>query len=401
MTRVGPSRALGIVGALVIVLALTQWMLMPEGYAVPSTHTAGPAGLSALYLTAVDLGLPVDRWERPFDPLPRRVAAPTALVVVAPSLPLRPAEAEWLEAWVRDGGRLLYVSDGFGDEFLQRFGLVTHLGCVSVDEPSQAPEACFPPDPALSGAARLLVEGTPSEAVRHWYSLSFEDGEAEPGEVILPASDGDFAAARFLLGDGELIVLSDAEEIGNATLADGGGAVLIMRSLAHLARGETLWFDEYHHGHDARPSLHAQAAGFLVGTDLGGGLLQLALVLIVALAAAGARFGSPIEPEAAVRRSALEHVDALAAAYQGADARRRAARLMRESLRLRLRLRSAAGLDVWLAHLATARPDLGESIAVVRRPDTLADDAALVRFACAVDTLVDTLLEEDRHAARR
>jgi hypothetical protein len=320
-------------------------------------------------------------------------------VVVAPSLPLRDAEAAWLEGWVRQGGRLLYVADGYSDAFLKRLGLGGALGCRSVDEEPwpDGPAACVLPDAALSETARMLVGETPSEATAEWEGLSFEDTTHEPAELLLTADDGTIAAARFLPGDGEVVVLSDAEQIGNGSLADGGGAVLVLRALAHLAHGETIWFDEYHHGHDARTSLHAEAAGFLVGTDVGGGVLQLMVVLIAALAAAGARFGSPIEPETAVRRSALEHVGALAAAYQGAHARGRAARLMREGLRLRLRLRSAAALDAWLARFAAACPDVAGPIDVVRRPDALADDAALIGYANAIDTL----LEEDSHAARR
>lgn len=395
MSRFSSTQLIAAVGVLVAMLAVAQWMLAPEGTGLASTHGTGRLGLRALYLTADELALPVDRWQRPLHPLPRDVAAPAVLVIAAPALPLRPAEAEWLDGWMRDGGRLLYVADGSGDEFLERLGVSRYHACRSTDD---APDvaACFVPGTGLSETARMLVDGTPFEASSDWSPLSFDEPARASAEVLLPADHGGFAAAYFRHGEGEAVVLSDVDELMNGELADAGGTTLVMRALAHLSRGDTVWFDEYHHGHDDRPSLHASAAGFLVGTDLGGGLLQLGLVLVAAVAAAGARFGSPIEPMTATRRSALEHVDALAAAYQGAHARRRAARLLREALRLRLRLRTVAALDDWLDALALVRTDLAETIAVVRHPDALATDDALVGFAHAVDIL----LQEDPHAAR-
>jgi len=396
MRRLSSTQLVGVVAGLVMALAAVQWLLTPQGARSATTHASSPAGLRALHLAAEELGLSVDRWQRPLHPLPRDVEAPRALAVVAPRDELRATEAAALESWVRAGGRLFYVTT-WADPFVAGLGLVEGRGCRSFpNAPEHDDGECLVSEPVRSDVGRALVGGTVTEAAYEWPSFSFDDQEAEAGEILLASKTGDFAAARFVLGDGEVILLSAAEQLRNGTLGDGGAARFAVRALAHLARGETLWFDEYHHGYDTRTSLAVEAAGFLVGTDAGGALLQLGLVLIALVAAAGARFGSPIAPESGARRSSLEHVEALAAAYQGAGARRRAAWLLRETLRLRLRLSASGALDAFLTRLASARPDLGDAIGVVRAPDAVTDDAGLVRFAAAVDTL----FQEDLHAAR-
>jgi len=399
MTRAGSPVAVGVAGAVVALLTLVVWLTRPAPLVPATTHGGGEAGLRTLYLLAGELGLRVERWERPFFPPPRVLAMPSVLVVAAPALSLRPTEAAWLLDWVYDGGRLLYVAGDDDDELLDRLGVAKRMSPRSEDEDRIAEQeitVCAPPDPSLSDDARALVEGTAPYAVLDWYALADVAGPRMPREVLLRDGRGDLVAARLPHGAGELLLLSDVDGLTNAKLADAGAMLLVARMLAYVARGEPLYFDEYHHGFDARQSLPRATAGFLARTDLGWGIVQMMLVLAGALAAAGVRLGSPLEPATARRRSSLEHVDALAAAYRGAGARRRAAHLLREGLRLRVRLPSAAALDDWLDALARARPALAAAAATVRAPTALTDDQALVGFARAVDAV----LQEDRHAFR-
>jgi hypothetical protein len=155
--------------------------------------------------------------------------------------------------------------------------------------------------------------------------------------------------------------------------------------------------DEYHHGYRSTGSLGAAALDWSTRSPWGWAVWQLIAVGVLALVAAGIRFGPIREAIQRRRRSPLEHVRALATALAAAHGHDVAVRLMIQGLRRRL---SRGGrpaptdLDTWLTGLRpSVRTPRGldalETLtAATRRPPDA--DSVLVA-ANAVETLWEEL----------
>lgn len=186
--------------------------------------------------------------------------------------------------------------------------------------------------------------------------------------------------------EGRIIALADAEPLSNRFAGEAPLAALAVRAaIAWTSPGDTVFFDEFSQGLGASRSPARATVDFLVGTPVGRASLHLGLVVLLAFFCAGLRFGTPLAPQDDARRSALEHVTALAAVYERAQARETAAVLMLG------RLARASGLppprdlrdaERLLARLEqrTARP----SLQLIRR-GLAASPMDLIRVAQGID----------------
>jgi hypothetical protein len=155
--------------------------------------------------------------------------------------------------------------------------------------------------------------------------------------------------------------------------------------------------EELHHGYEISGSLAGATLDWSLRTPWGWAVWQLAIVGLIALLAAGVRFGPVRTAIVRRRRSPLEHVRALATALAAAQGHDTAARLLVQGLRRRL---SRAGapprrdLDTWLDGLAPSlrtergRAALDELVTLTRRP---AGTDGVLRAATAVETLWEEL----------
>jgi hypothetical protein len=190
----------------------------------------------------------------------------------------------------------------------------------------------------------------------------------------------------FGLGSGRVLAFSDVAPLTNESLRDGGVALLFAR-IAEAAVGDSgiIEFDEYHQGYRAGGGPWAALRAFL-GTPAGNGVVQLGVAGLLVLLLAARRFGEPHRAAPPRRRSPLEHVEALATAYQRAGARQTARRLLLEGLQRRLgrRPRLQSGGE-------TAPPPGIERSAAGQRLVAAWErgaDAELVTLAQAVDDVV-------------
>jgi len=406
--------ALVAVAILITVLALLRSRGREEEFADvrPSTFFPGKAGLGALYLGAEGLGLPVKRWMRPFA---RERGAPElhALAVVATDEPLTATEATWLRTWVEDGGRLFYVPRPEGDDrFLDSLGLrflfsrSREARKFSFTVPKKVELADTPalraaPDAGgvISPEALRLLEGTPERVLGFPMFLDAETPEADRTQVLLTDGASGTAAALLTLGRGRAVVFSHALGITNGSIVESGAAPLCLRALADLSAGETLWFDEFHHGFDEGGGVGRTTWRFLRTDRIGWALDQLALLGVTAVFFAGLRLGRPEPPSRTRRRSSLEHVSALAAAYSSAGSRERPAALLLEGLRLRLGARTKEGILERLSAIAAREPATADSVAeIVRALGPGGGDADLPRLARAIDRVVAALGERGPRA---
>ena len=156
-------------------------------------------------------------------------------------------------------------------------------------------------------------------------------------------------------------------------------------------------FDEYHHGFDASRSLSGATWDWTLRTPWGWAVLQLGAVGVLALLAAGVRFG-PIRPGIARRRrSPLEHVRALATALAAARGHDVAIGLIVQGLRRRLSRAGRAGrsgIAAWLDELdgAVRTPRGREALTTLRQVTARpASGEDVLRAANAVETLWEEL----------
>jgi hypothetical protein len=191
------------------------------------------------------------------------------------------------------------------------------------------------------------------------------------------------AVALFRIGDGRVFAWSDATVLVNGALRDGDAALLFVRAAEDIvAAGGELYFDEYHHGYrEARP-LHALAE-VLTGTGWGRAVLQALVACVALLLLAGARFGAPIREHDTRRRSPIEHMMALAGAYERAGARRPARRLLLAGMERRLGRRVLSADRT--APAALEGTDAGRRL---KEEWERGEDADLADFAGALDDYV-------------
>jgi hypothetical protein len=134
------------------------------------------------------------------------------------------------------------------------------------------------------------------------------------------------------------------------------------------AHRSILVFDEYHHGYGMHPGSLRAVGRYLTGTASGHVLVQALAAGLVLLLAVAPRPIVPRDPERVVRRSPLEHADALAHAYAEVGATRSVTAHLVDGVRRRVGRRVAPSADneSFLRTLASTRPALGEDAARVQ-----------------------------------
>ncbi|HET7583752.1 MAG TPA: DUF4350 domain-containing protein [Gemmatimonadaceae bacterium] len=204
----------------------------------------------------------------------------------------------------------------------------------------------------------------------------------------------------FPYGRGRIVMVADADLLRNGSLRRGAPAVLAVRMLEWLSPSGSrrLVFDEYHYG----LHLNAEPTGplavmydALAHTPAGRTTLQLLAAGLVLLLALGVRAIRPREQGVVERRSPVEHVGALASAYQQVDATRTATRLLVRGLRRR---RHAAALatqddDAYLEALAVRYPQVRDDVARLRSAlDAPVSTSELAALGHSIDH-IDRILE--------
>ncbi len=377
--------------ALIAIVALLALLATPSDESDPTDTRAStlrdtPAGARALYLALDELDVPAGRRYTPWVDADS-LAGRGTLVLLAPAEPPTPAELAALKRWVTAGGTLLYAARP-RDATLDTLGLV--LEPLVPDSVPFSRRADWPGLPATPAYHRW-TGGTGSVEGFRW---AFADSSRAlaASEVVLSTRGGDAVVARLRVGRGTVVAWSDAGPLRNRALRRSGAAAVFARAAADLLPpGDTLRFDEYHHGYRGGGSAVDATLRFLRRAPAGHLALQLAAVAVLLLLALGWRFGSPVPPPPARRRSPLEHVEALAGAYRQAGARATARRLLLAGLARRLGRhspRDAREEGELLERLGTHLPVGREAARGVQQEWKKGDRADLVALSRDVDRLL-------------
>jgi hypothetical protein len=266
----------------------------------PTTYSTGPQGHKALYLWLRDLGVPVERWERPIARLDRKF---TVLAILQPELGPDPGEMQGIRNWVRQGGTLI-LSSAPADPFISFFGIEGVFSFTGAIAP-QSHQHRFQPGPYTSGGEKL--------------SRTFPQGfTTSRPEVIFHASDqsGGFIAV-VKEGKGRVIAVADPFLFNNHSLRTGDHARLLLNLiLPHLGNG-AMAVDEYHHGFGRATSVLSHVSRSIIFYPL----LQSLVFSLFLWAAMGRRFGAARPIREGNGRSSMEYVRAMARLFQRGEKR--------------------------------------------------------------------------------
>lgn len=349
----GSSRAGGGWGVLAgiavatLVLGLTAFALRPSGVTAGDVRRSAfrttPDGVAGLYRAIARLGPPTATRVTPLvDSEPLR----GTLVMLQPVRRPSPREVHELLDWVRGGGTLIHVPrrespilDSLGLErrrLIEEDDTTEARGAAVADTSVWSRNHPFTRDLGQAGPARYAI--APDTASEDDGDEAEEDEAPGPHPVsfdplLLSAPDSGghrwAVSASIPLREGRIIVFADAEPLSNRFAGEAPLAVVAARAaIALTSPGDSVFFDEFSQGLGASRSPARATADFLVGTPAGRASLHLGLVILFAFFCAGLRFGAPQPPASGARRSSLEHVMALAAVYESAQARETAALLL-------------------------------------------------------------------------
>lgn len=393
------------VAVLVAVVAARRSGKPPPEDPRASTVLSGPDGSRALYEALARLGHPVQRWRTPLFELtrdPRR--RPALLVVLAPPLPLEPAELDQVVRFVRAGGEVVAAGRGRGGD-----GIARCVGWRVVPRERRLVEDSLPvagTSLALPPVTRVLEPvdtaggGEPEQAVKRVGGEATGCGRLVPPplaqDTLLRVQDGrPVILSLSYRGGGRVTLAADAGYFRNRVWRTTDVPYLVAPLLVPRRPGRIAW-DEYHQGFGREGSLTAAVLGWLAGSPGGWAILQLAAVALVWLAVSAMRFGPARPVIERRRRSPLEHLEALAAGLEGAAGVETAVELTVSGLRRRLSrsghaLPPARGGDhrQWLATLELALPTPRGRQAVRRLQAVVGQPGGAERVLAAAQAVED------------
>ncbi len=323
-----------------------------------SAELSGPFGAKGLAEALTRLGMVVELRHRPlFDWGSQDLVSQQAefLALLDVSLPLTQEEQRRLRNGVARGHSLLLVGVngvercfGYRVRYLDRsFSdsgavLVTAAGIGSLP----AVDAVMEPIPVDS-----LAEATESSGCSPLLPTQID--------TLASTVDGEMVAAILSFRPGSTVILiADSWLVSNRALRETDAGLLVLPWLLDSGLGH-IEIAEYHHGFQDRKSVFAAAWSWMRRSPLGWLILQLSVAALLVLGLVSIRFGPALAVVERKRRSALEHLDALAIGLQRAQGSNLAVNLIAEGLRRRLTRSGTVqlgrkNLSDWLATLALA-----------------------------------------------
>jgi hypothetical protein len=363
-----PVTILAVLAVVVVVVAV----LTPESGGKReggrSSFSAGSDGVRMMFELAQRMGWRADRRLTPLDSTAKSVA-PTVHVVLAPGQALGAHEVHRLLMNVRQGGGLIFALDD-GGEIADSLGLAT--GRPDRFLADYADPAC-PAPPTFSERSLMAIPPEVHQIV--WRRPA--PGPTVPLVTTKRRTDGFSVGVGFPMGAGRVAVVSSSAIFTNDALREcrWGADIAAARVLEYVRPANvahpSLVFDEYHHGFGMHGGSLSAVTGYLVHTSSGRFLAQALIAGLLLVLAKAPRPIVPHDPERIVRRSPLEHAEALGQAYADVGATRTVAARLVSGLRRRVGriVPGGARLDdrAFLDSVAGRWPDARPSVSVVDR----------------------------------
>jgi hypothetical protein len=355
-----PRTELGVGAALLLVLGIGAAALgsrrarLTDSDPRRSTYLAGPLGASGFAEALSRLGVTVVRHRRQFAGLDTLGGAGTLVAFLGPTEDLSALEGGALARAPID---LLLAGVGAGSAIrCLGYDVVRRLrDSVSTRHPEGGDEGHMPWIRAVLFHRQSAVAVDSSDLV-DGRRVTCTAPVPLRVDTLLRDSRNRAVAVRLTLARGRTVTLVAEDHLfANRALRETAAGPFVLRLV--VPRYSRVVIDEFHHGYDASGSLAGATVAWTTRSPWGWAIWQLAVVGLLALVAAGVRFGPVRSAIERRRRSPLEHVRALATALAAASGHDVAVRLIVQGLRRRLSHagRSTRGeATVWLAGLTPA-----------------------------------------------
>lgn len=214
------------------------------------------------------------------------------------------------------------------------------------------------------------------------------------GEQAARRPDLQPTMVAFTLGRGRVVALADPDVLRTDQMRNCamGSALSVVRGLEYLSDGrrrDIVFAELYQLPRDDGPSVVLME--WLKGTGAGRAVLTMIAAGMVLLLARGRRTLAPVHRAREERRSALEHVDALATAWQAVRGTRTVARMLARGIRRRHAAGRWRSMDdaAFLAALAERYPSISREAALlagaIEQPAAPAELPALRQAAAHID----------------
>lgn len=338
-----------VAGLAALALAVVYASLAPPPDSIlretkPSTFFSNDTGAKGGYLVLRELfGEQVRRWRHAPSLLnlldgPDTVAS---LIVMGPSAPLTPKQAEALDAWMTDGGQLIVATSRPWPVREPSRPFQSRTGAESGTDAEEAEEPGSGEDEAPAGEAAPDAESEDYLARHGFQILTAENGVdddaplhvgegrlREGGHTVLAAAGESALAGSLEVGEGRLVVVPDALAFSNRRLRrHPRNMTFLVRLLEDAPLSGGIAIDEYYHGFAGGRPFTAVLGGFALSA-WGLASLQLAAAGLLYLLGTRRRFGGVQEPPPPPVRDPLALVEARAGLLQAAEARRLAVELI-------------------------------------------------------------------------
>ncbi|MFN4032008.1 MAG: DUF4350 domain-containing protein [Fimbriimonadales bacterium] len=310
-----------------------------------SQHRLGAKGLARLLERN---GYTVRSLKRTFRHLPKDadmlIIFPPPFTFTMPSSPYTEQDAEYLDQWLHDGGRLILLS---GDRRLPeslRADALRRLPIASF--PAERFEETHPalPAPWLEGIRKVRMGDQRT-------SLS----PRETRWVALLHTGGAVKGALWYYGEGVVFECADWQWLANGHLRDADNGAFILAVVRQiLPNGGVIYFDDAGQG-DLTQTREAHGFWSIAPAGVRIAFAHLMLLTIVVMYSVGKRFGLPrYTPPHAPALS--EYVDALAGVYERAAAAQPALETILDNVRRRLCRRLGLPAGATLLQLIQSLP---------------------------------------------
>lgn len=379
-----------------------------------STFLAGPGGAKGVYEVMARLGRPVARRRvNLFDLVKDSATRPAILIEADPDQGLESGEMTQVAQFLRRGGTV--VAGGYGGGIPRCAGW-SGIGAFSLGLHRDTMPIAPVPGFILPGVRSYFRQRLSRSAAAD--SGTGGNPIAELNETRCPLiaatridtlvrtySGHPVVVSERIAGGGRLILLADDGWLRNRAWRTTGVPEYLLPMLTPDQRTGQVQWDEFHQGYAQGGSLLGATWSWLTHNPAGWVIDQLGLVLLAWLAVTAVRFGPARSVIDRRRRSPLEHLEALAAGFEGAEGNRTVLNLIVSGLRRRLSRTgqepgTAAPDEEWIATLALAMPTAQGRGAARRLREAFTKPGGHERVLAAANSVEDVWQELRPRATR-
>jgi hypothetical protein len=340
-----------------------------------TTRSSEGRGARGLYEVVDRLGWHVERRD---TPLRGDLDTTAAYLILDPPVDLTGSEVGAVLAAVRRGAGLIVVP-------LRNTPLADSIGVhrsrwhIRALETGGAPTRSDRPEERRTPDVRYTLQGPRTARDDTVVFLTATDS-GRPRPVVVGFPDA----------HGRVVAIADPVVLRNDVIRHGAGGVLAVRLVEYAMphAGGHLTFAEYYFGYGRHSTVERLVGDALVYTAPGRAAVVIILAALILLLAVSPRPITPIDRVTIERRSPLEHVGALARAYEQIGATRASTRRLVRGLRRRhpaLRTTASGGQaeseEDYLAMVRTRYPAVATDVALLehalRLPQSPAEFRAL------------------------